>query len=75
MANVNIWVANPTAADVVVAGAGTAVQGTITNLVIANTGDDAYDFLAAGCSLSPDASSVEDRAKQAFLLERLAHRQ
>jgi len=76
MANVNLLVANPTAADVTV-GSLVAKAGTVTPLTLDNTTDDAFEFLAAKCALvSVSAQSdLSARTGTAFLLERLQHRQ
>lgn len=76
MANVNILVANPTAADVTV-NAKTAVAGTVTQLSLDDATTEAEQFLAAKCALvSVSAqSSLSAREQATFLLHRLQHRQ
>jgi hypothetical protein len=76
MANVTLLIANPTTADVTV-NAQVAKKGTITELVIADTGADVYGFLAAKCSVVSKSaqSDLSARTGAAFLLERLQHRQ
>lgn len=76
MANVNLLVANPTAADVTV-GSLVANARSVTALTLDDTSNDAFDFLAADCALISVSSeaSLSNRCATAFLLERLQHRQ
>lgn len=76
MATVQIFVANPTTADVTI-NAKVAKKGTVTQLGLDDTTTEAEQFLAAKCALvSVSAQSdLSARVGTAFLLERLQYRQ
>lgn len=76
MATVQILVANPTAANVTV-NAKVALAGTVTQLALDDTTNEAEQFLAAKCALVSVSAQADlsARAGTAFLLERLQHRQ
>jgi ABC-type sugar transport system substrate-binding protein len=72
MANVNLIIVNPTDADVTV-NAQVAKARQATKLTIADTGSDAYGFLAAKCAVvSATAGKAEDFEKAGYLMNRLA---
>lgn len=74
MANVDLWIANPTAADVTV-NSQVAVKGTLTKLTIADTTTDAYGFLAAGCAIVSNAITIDEACQGGFLISELRARQ
>lgn len=75
MANVNLIVVNPTESDVTV-NAQTVPARSVKKLVIADTGADAYGFLAAKCALvSSSAGQAEDFEAAGYLMDRLARYQ
>lgn len=74
MTAVTILIANPTAADVGPYGGVTAVARTVTKGSIDDTSNDAYDFLAAGCSIAPysaTAATMKRRQQGGYMLARL----
>ena len=71
MANVNVCVANPTAANVT-SGAFTAVARSVTKLNLDNAvSTPAFAFLAAGCSIGPFTSSMNKRQQSGYMLHML----
>lgn len=72
MANVTVIIANPTASDVGPFGGVTATARTVTKGVLDDTTNDAYDFLAAGCSIAPYTGGTMKRRQQGgYMLARL----
>lgn len=76
MANVNVLVANPTAANVTV-NAKVAVAKKVTQLSLDNATDEAYQFLAAKCVLQSISAtaSLSERLGAVFRLFTQQHRQ
>jgi len=74
MANVNLTIANPTGAAVTVNAQTIPARKTAT-LVIADTGADAYGFLAAGCAIvsSSAQADLSKRVEAAHRLTRQIH--
>lgn len=71
MASKTCLVANPTDSDVTV-DALVAEAHNVTELELSDAGNNAYDFLAAGCTVcSVDGATLQQRQEGAFLLYRL----
>jgi hypothetical protein len=64
VANRNVILYNPTGADITV-NSQTAVNGTVTKLVIADTTTDLYAFVAAGCHAMPTLAERPKLDKEA----------
>lgn len=64
MADANVILFNPTSADVTV-NSQTAVAGKATRLVIDNTTDDLYGFVAAGCWAGPTLDERDEFDQEA----------
>ena len=68
MANVNVVVANPTAADVT-SGSTTAKARTVTKLQLSDASATApFAFLAAGCAIGPHSGGTMRQRQQAGYL-------
>lgn len=74
MANVNLTISNPTGA-VVTVNAQSVPARKVATLVIADTGADAYGFLAAGCAIVSVSAQADlsKRVEAAYRLSKQLH--